>query len=99
MSIELQDDAVIRAFITAAEEVIVKGCTFLGHLSPGSGLSIHESFLRKLPAIQHASNGQSCSQPTTIYVLKLQRERPALQRQKGACACGAVLVRRFARTR
>jgi hypothetical protein len=48
MSIELEDDAIIRAFITSTEKLIVEKCTFLGLITSGSGLPIHESFLRKI---------------------------------------------------
>jgi hypothetical protein len=48
MSLELENDAVIKNFITTTESLIVKRCSFLGLLPSGSGLPVHESFLRKI---------------------------------------------------
>ena len=48
MAIELEEDAVIRAFVETTETLIVKSCNFLELLPPGTGLPIHESLLRKI---------------------------------------------------
>lgn len=87
MSIELQDDAVIRAFITAAEGVIVKGCSFLGHLPPGSGLPIHESFLRKI-----------ARRPTRLQRAKLFTTNYDLCFETAAGMAGFVVIDGFSHT-
>jgi hypothetical protein len=87
MSIELQDDSVIRAFVAVAEDIIVKSCSFLDHLPPGSGLPIHESFLRKL-----------ARRPTRLQRAKLFTTNYDLCFETAAGTAGFVIIDGFSHT-
>jgi hypothetical protein len=87
MSLELQDNAVIRAFVAAAEDIIVKSCSFLGHLPVGSGLPIHESFLRKI-----------ARRPTRLQRAKLFTTNYDLCFETAAGAAGFVIIDGFSHT-
>ena len=87
MSIELQDDAIIRAFITNTEDMIVKKCSFLGHLPPGSGLPIHESFLRKI-----------ARRPTRLQRAKLFTTNYDLCFETASGTAGFVIIDGFSHT-
>ena len=87
MSVELQDDAVVRAFIAAAEDIIVKSCSFLGHLPPGAGLPIHESFLRKI-----------ARRPTRLQRAKLFTTNYDLCFETAAGTAGFVVIDGFSHT-
>jgi SIR2-like domain len=67
MSIELEDNAVIREFIASTEDLIVKSCSFLNLLPVGTGLPIHEAFLRKIA--RRPARAQRAKLFTTNYDL------------------------------
>jgi hypothetical protein len=48
MAVELNGDANMAAFVKQAEKTIAECCSFLGLLPTGTGLPVHESFLRKI---------------------------------------------------
>jgi hypothetical protein len=87
MSIELEEDAVIRAFIVAAENIIVKSCNFLEHLPAGTGLPAHESFLRKI-----------ARRPTRLQRAKLFTTNYDLCFETAAGMAGFVVIDGFSHT-
>lgn len=48
IAIELNNDAFLSRFLTAAEKTIATSCGFLDLLPPNTGLPTHEAFLRKI---------------------------------------------------
>ena len=75
MSVELRDDAVIRAFIAKTEDLIVESCGFLRLLADGYGLPVHESFLRKIHDVRYAFSVPSFSPQIMISASRLPQER------------------------
>lgn len=87
MSIELQDDASIRTFVTATEKMIATSCGFLPSLPAGSGLPVHESFLRKI-----------ARRPTRLQRAKLFTTNYDLCFETAAGAAGFVVIDGFSHT-
>lgn len=87
MSLELEDDAVIRSFIASTESLIVKRCSFLGLVPSGSGLPIHESFLRKI-----------ARRPTRLPRAKLFTTNYDLCFETAAGTAGFVVIDGFSHT-
>jgi hypothetical protein len=87
MSIALEDDAIISAFITATENLIATSCGFLSSLPAGSGLPIHESFLRKI-----------ARRPTRLQRAKLFTTNYDLCFETAAGAAGFVVIDGFSHT-
>ena len=85
--IDLEDDATIRQFITDAESQIVKCCSFLDLLPSGSGLPIHESFLRKI-----------ARRPTRLSRAKLFTTNYDLCFETAAGSAGFVVIDGFSHT-
>jgi hypothetical protein len=87
MSLELEHDAVIRGFIDQTEELIVRSCNFLGLLPAGTGLPIHESFLRKI-----------ARRPTRLQRAKLFTVNYDLCFETAAGTAGFVIIDGFSHT-
>lgn len=87
MSLELEEDAVIRNFISTTESLIVKRCSFLELMPSGSGLPIHESFLRKI-----------ARRPTRLSRAKLFTTNYDLCFETAAGKAGFVVIDGFSHT-
>jgi hypothetical protein len=87
MSLELEEDAVIRNFVSSTESQIANSCSFLGLLPSGSGLPIHESFLRKI-----------ARRPTRLPRSKLFTTNYDLCFETAAGTAGFVVIDGFSHT-
>jgi hypothetical protein len=87
MSIALEDDTNIRSFIANTENLIAKSCSFLSLLPAGTGLPIHEAFLRKV-----------ARRPTRLQRAKLFTTNYDLCFESAAGAAGFVMIDGFSHT-
>ncbi|SNS80137.1 SIR2-like domain-containing protein [Granulicella rosea] len=84
MAVVLNSDAIVQAFIDKAEALIADKCGFLKFLPVGTGLPIHEAFLRKL-----------AQRPTRLPRAKLFTTNYDLCFESAAGSAGFVLIDGF----
>ena len=87
MSAELSGDSDILGFISETEAMIAEMCDFLNLLSPGTGLPVHESFLRKI-----------AKRPTRLPRTKLFTTNYDLCFETAAATAGFIMIDGFSHT-